>query len=310
MKFFVGVTDNRWYTHLADLLPDEAVFWQPRDKRPFKILSPYDVFLFKLHSPLDYIAGGGYFVRHSMLPVSLAWEAFQEKTGAGDFQGFLQSILKYRGTDRTVEPDPLIGCIILASPFFFPRADWIPAPEDWNRNIVQGKSYDTSESVGRRLFAQVQERLDNLNYASHEALAVSEDETRYGSGHLIRPRLGQGAFRVIVTDAYHRRCAISGERTLPVLEAVHIRPYAQEGPHHTSNGLLLRKDLHALFDRGYIAVSEDLRIEISSRIKRDFGNGRDYYAYQGRRLVEIPDAPQDRPAKEFLNWHRRNVYLA
>ena len=57
------------------------------------------------------------------------------------------------------------------------------------------------------------------------------------TGSIYSSRLGQGAFRVVVTEAYHRRCAISGEKTLPVLEAAHIKPYTQEGPHEISNGL-------------------------------------------------------------------------
>ena len=51
-----------------------------------------------------------------------------------------------------------------------------------------------------------------------------------------------------MTDAYERRCAVTGEKTLPVLEAAHIRPYALLGPHRVNNGLLLRSDLHKLFD--------------------------------------------------------------
>jgi putative restriction endonuclease len=139
---------------------------------------------------------------------------------------------------------------------------------------------------------------------------IAEAAARYGPGQIIHPRLGQGAFRVVVTEAYHRRCAISGERTLPVLEAIHIRPFSREGPHHTSNGLLLRKDLHALFDRGYLTVSDNLAIEVSPRIKKDFGNGRDYYAYHGKRLIEIPDDLQDRPCPSFLRWHREHVFMA
>lgn len=56
--------------------------------------------------------------------------------------------------------------------------------------------------------------------------------------------LGQGGFQILVTDAYTRRCTITGERTLPALEAHHIRPFSEEGPHRTDNGLLLRSDWH------------------------------------------------------------------
>jgi len=61
-----------------------------------------------------------------------------------------------------------------------------------------------------------------------------------------------GAFEILITDAYQRRCAITGEKTLPVLEAVHIKPFILNGTHEIGNGLLIRRDFHTLFDRGYI----------------------------------------------------------
>ncbi|SFG55192.1 HNH endonuclease [Desulfotomaculum arcticum] len=133
---------------------------------------------------------------------------------------------------------------------------------------------------------------------------------RYGAGQIVLPRIGQGTFKVLVTEAYHRRCAISGEKTLPVLEAAHIKPYSQEGPHSTSNGLLLRKYLHTLFDRGYLTIDESLHIEVSKRIKEGYGNGREYYAFHGKKLVEVPNSIQEKPSKQFLRWHNENVYLA
>ncbi len=108
---------------------------------------------------------------------------------------------------------------------------------------------------------------------------------------------------MLVTDAYNRRCAMTGEKTLPVLEAAHIRQYSDGGPHRTSNGLLLRSDLHTLFDKGYMTVTPDYRIEVSPRIREEFDNGRDYYALHGRPLVTLPDNPTARPSKEFLDWH-------
>jgi len=113
----------------------------------------------------------------------------------------------------------------------------------------------------------------------------------------------------MVTEAYHRRCAVTGEKTLPVLEAAHIKPFFKSGPHLTSNGLLLRRDFHTLFDRGYITINEDYRIEVSKRIKEDYGNGRDYYAFHGKKLAVLPDKDQDKPAKQFLLWHNENVYM-
>ena len=309
MKAYIGVTDLKQYNHLKELNPDEVNFWQPGGKQSFRSLYTNCMFLFKLHSPNNYIVGGGFFVKHTFLPVSLAWEAFGVKNGTPDFFSFRKSIYKYRRSDYLTEPDPVIGCIIIAMPFFFEESDWIPVPKDWKPNIVQGKSYDTDTSIGRNLIQQVEERLkmETGNDSSFEK--VSEDTKRYGASQISYPRLGQGAFRVMVTDAYHRRCAISGEKTLPVLEASHIKPFVQEGPNKTSNGLLLRRDIHTLFDRGYITVTDNYRIEVSKRIKQDYGNGRDYYAYHGEELKEIPDTIYERPSKEFLQWHNEKIYV-
>lgn len=312
MKFYVGVTDTDWYNYLANSKPDEVNFWQPGGKQVFKAIDNNDLFLFKLHSPLNYIVGGGLFVRHSFLPVSLAWEAFGDKNGTVDYYSFTNAIYKYRKSNHLSEPDPVIGCIILTSPFFFEKSEWIPIPEDWKPNIVQGKSYDTSTMVGMRLYQQVQERLNSIVATNKMSDRVCEENTnsRYGSGQIIYPRIGQGTFKVLVTEAYHRRCAILGEKTLPVLEAAHIKPYSQEGPHSTSNGLLLRKDIHTLLDRGYLTIDEDLHIEVSKRIKEDYGNGREYYAFHGQKLADIPDNIQERPLPQFLRWHNENVFLA
>jgi putative restriction endonuclease len=114
----------------------------------------------------------------------------------------------------------------------------------------------------------------------------------------------------VLTDAYSRRCAVTGERTLPVLQASHIRPYAEDGPHRVDNGLLLRADLHILFDRGYLTVTNDYRIEVSPSIREEFENGRDYYAMHGAALKVLPARLQDRPAREFIDWHNTKVFRA
>ena len=310
MKLFVGVTDNDWYNYLAQQEPDEVNFWQPGGRQTFRALEPYGIFLFKLHAPYNFISGGGLFVRYTRLPVSLAWEAFGTKNGRSNYPDFRQAIYRYRGTNTHAEPDPLIGCIILTQPFFWPQSDWIPASDYWKRGIQQGKTYDIGEVIGRRLWNYVQERLHKYSYETSEPAVISEDEgVRYGAEQIVKPRLGQGAFRVLVTEAYQRRCAITGERTLPVLHAAHIKPYSLDGPHAVSNGILLRQDLHTLFDRGYLTVTEDYHVEVSRRIKEDYGNGRDYYALRGKQILEIPQSVQDRPAREYLRWHNEEVYL-
>lgn len=299
MKLFVGVTNNEWFRFLAQRMPDEVNFWRPRSQTDFKAITQGDVFLFKLHSPLDFIAGGGIFVSHRFLPLPLAWQAFGENNGVPDYETFERRILEHRSPG---ELSRQIGCTVLAEPFFWPRDAWIPVPSDWSKNIVTGKGYDVGAGIGAALWADVQARLTEGG-AGRLAGSVAEAAARYGSPVTIRPRLGQGAFRVEVTDAYFRRCAITGEKTLPALEAGHIRPYAKSGPHEIRNGLLLRSDLHNLFDLGYLTVTLDYKVKVSRRIREEFENGRHYYELDDQPLVVLPTEEIARPAPEFLKWH-------
>jgi putative restriction endonuclease len=313
MNFYLAVTDNDWFKFLSNLRPDEINFWQPGGNTTFKAIDPGAPFLFKLHHPYNYIAGGGFFVRHSFLPLTLAWDAFGEKNGTPDYQTLRTKILKYRAQKGVPELDPKIGCIILANPFFFPESDWIDVSPFWSKNLTQGKTYHTEAELGARIWDQVSDRIQRQTALQNEPERqpnLAPVRERYGDPYLTRPRLGQGAFRVLVTEAYERRCAITGEKTLPVLNASHIKPYSQNGPHEVRNGLLLREDLHTLFDRGYLTITEDLHVEVSRRIKEDFGNGRDYYAMHGRQLLILPGNEADHPAQEYLRWHNEHVYAS
>jgi putative restriction endonuclease len=241
--------------------------------------------------------------------VSLAWEVFAERNGARSLAEMRSRIEKYRKAPSRPQDDYTIGCILLEQPFFLPEDRWIPAPPEWHPNIVQGKSYDLASEAGRLLWRQVEDAIRMLPAASEWPAELRDrDPERYGEPVLIRPRLGQGSFRVLVTDAYQRRCAVTGERVLPVLQAAHIRPYAQGGEHRVDNGLLLRSDVHTLFDRGYLTVTPDLRLEVSGRIREDFENGRDYYALHGGRVRE-PENREERPESDFLRWHNETTYL-
>lgn len=307
MKFWIGVTDNKWFEFLSARSPDEVNFWGPSGFGSFQAVQPGSLFLFKLHSPDNFIAGGGIFIKHSTLPLSLAWDAFGEKNGANSQEALRLLIEKFR-PKKPADHDPIIGCTILSNPFFFRKEEWIPAPADWARNIVKGKTYETDQEIGRDIWLKVQEKL-KTQYQQQQIPLIAEREERYGSTFLTRARLGQGAFRVLVTDAYTRRCAITGERTLPALEAAHIQPFAKSGPNITANGLLLRSDLHKLFDSGYLSVTPDFSVEVSKKIKEEFENGRDYYALHGRKLIVMPTTERDRPSSEFLEWHNSNIYL-
>ena len=298
VKFYAGITDPDWFDFLAALRPDEVNFWRPRNQNEFRAIEPGSIFLFKRRGE-PFFVGGGVLAHHSFFPLHAAWQFFGPKNGAPDFKSFERLILPHRPTEMQNRP---LACTIIVQPFFWPRDLWIRAGEEWSQGLQVGKVYDTAKSDGETLWREVQTRLQG-SFIPAGALVGDSPQARYGEPRLVKPRLGQGAFRVEVTGAYTRRCAITGERTLPALEAGHIRPYAENGPHEINNGLLLRSDLHNLFDLGYLTVTLDYKVEVSRRIREEFDNGRHYYELHGKPLEVLPKLESARPSREFLEWH-------
>src|SRR5450432_3929127 len=96
VRLVVAVTDGDWFDHLrvkSELA--EVNFWSPSATN-FRALQPGELFLFKLHSPRNFIVGGGIFAYANALPCSLAWEAFREANGARSAQEMRARIGRYR----------------------------------------------------------------------------------------------------------------------------------------------------------------------------------------------------------------------
>ncbi len=303
MRLRIGVTDNDWFRYLRSLPAVEEInFWQPGGKGNFKALQPGELFLFKLHYPENFIVGGGFFVHFTRLPYTLAWETFGQMNGTQTLEEMKRRIEKYRR--EPVDLNSQIGCILLREPFFFDESQWIPAPPEFRPNIVQGKTFEANSETARLLWAQVSQRLQ----ASRVWDEVAEPQVMYGDPVLVRPRLGQGTFKVLVTDNYNRRCAVTGEKALPVLDAAHILPVGQGGQHRIDNGLLLRTDVHRLFDKGYVTVTPDGRFLVSRRLKDDFDNGEPYMPFHDKRIW-MPGDPDRQPSREALEWHADTCFL-
>jgi len=304
VNLWVGITDYDWFSiHASKESVEEVNFWRPSARQGFRALQPGGMFLFKLRSR-KFIGGGGFFAKYLPLPLSLAWDSFGEGNGAKSLAELRTLIARNRHEPIGPNENPIIGCVLLEEPFFFAKNDWIPLPDDFKPGIQQGKIYEMNTGTGLHLWNQVAERLPRTRMKiMGPATESTQERARFGTPILIAPRLGQGSFRALVTDAYSYRCAISGERTLPVLQAAHIRPYAEEGPNEVSNGLLLRSDLHTLFDRYYMTVEPNERtIVVSRRIREEFENGRDYYALNDRQLTQ-PVMASAMPSVEYLTHH-------
>ena len=108
-------------------------------------------------------------------------------------------------------------------------------------------------------------------------------------------RQGQAQFRNALIKAYEGRCAVTGCDSPFALEAAHIRPYRGEHTNDVTNGLLLRADIHALFDLGLLAVNPATRAVVIS----DQLSGDHYKSLDGRSL-HLPVNPDLRPNPALL----------
>jgi hypothetical protein len=108
-------------------------------------------------------------------------------------------------------------------------------------------------------------------------------------------RQGQGAFREKLLAAYQRSCAVTGCDVVQVLEAAHIIPYLGPETNCVSNGLLLRGDIHTLFDLSLLALNpSDYRVLVSNNLR-----GRSYESLAGQ-VIRLPADHSDHPSRQAL----------
>jgi len=192
---------------------------------------------------------------------------------------------------------------MVAEPVFFEPAHWIAQPRDWPPHTVQGKRHDLARGEGARIW---DERLGRA--AARRPEFVSEGGApRFGEGRLVRPRLGEGTFRLSVAQACHHACAVTTGHSLPVLEAARIRRYADGGAHEVRSGILLRSDVHRLFDAGPVTVTSNYNFEVSRELREERNNGRTYYRLHGRR-IDLPESAGEYPGPALLAWHSEHEF--
>lgn len=281
-------TDPDWYRFLSNHTElDEINFWRPGVKSMNMTKGTPWLFLIR---GTNEIWGCAYFSTFDYRPIGLAWDTFGLANGFDDFTTFLRKIAKLSGLAENAVGD--IGCAVLSNPEYF------DTPIDYGQfGRVYGPitSFDARSPEGGRLRAEL---VQSQRRGGVSPLIPSG----LGKAVLVVPRLGQATFRIELEKQYQMRCAITGERTRPVLDAAHIKPYSIVKEHSLSNGLLLRKDIHKLFDDGYVTVTPDRRFRVSKAIREEFENGRDYYALNGTQVRETISVDA-RPAEEYLEWH-------
>ena len=309
MRFYVYPTDLDWFDFLAGQSSiDEVNFWQPGGKSVFSQLKPGELFLFRLKAPINKIGGGGFFVHASVYPLNAAWDAFGIKNGTSDFPRFFRMIADYKKiAPERMPPDTPIGCIALSAPFFFRPNQWLDLPPDYSPYLVRGKSYDANVGYGKEVYERALAAIPKPPREFFERPSDIDDSEMFGLPTLIKQRIGQGGFRILVTDLYDRRCSVTGERTLPVLEAAHILPVSRGGIHSPDNGLLLRSDIHTLFDLGYVTIDQRNRFQVSPKLRKEWSNGKIYYDLHGE-SISLPKQAEMWPSREFLRRHNDEVF--
>jgi len=170
-----------------------------------------------------------------------------------EFRGPFEVIVEYEG--RRYPSRPIIGV-----------AYQIASGEPLDRD-----NYDGAKKAALKYLVPIGFRLikNEISTASFEANSVpseldstdfdpqyDEDERRRINREIVQ-RPGQRKFKVGLLAAYNAKCAISGYDCVYSLEAAHILPYRNDEMNHITNGILLRRDIHALFDLSKIAIHED-----------------------------------------------------
>jgi putative restriction endonuclease len=307
VKVYVAVTDFDWYGYLSSRpLIREGNFWRPFGSRAFKVLEPGEPFLFKTKAPLNTIVGGAIYEGFVSLNISRAWEFFGEGNGVSSAEALIQRISKITGETPDEIGDREIGCVLLRDLLFFPESEQWPRPSTFSANIVQGKSF-VSPGEDPIVDAIAQNILNRDDWRTGASENTENQGSMYGTPRMVAPRLGQGGFKAFVEEAYARQCAITHHQILPTLQAAHILPVSEGGQHRVDNGLLLRSDVHTMFDRGYLGVDEEYRLRVSPRLRTEFGNGEEFYSKEGQNIA-LPLVTRNRPSAEFLAWHLQKVF--
>jgi putative restriction endonuclease len=297
LRGYVAVTDPIWLRRLLSIDAHEANFWQPR---PAPLRQDFGTpWIFKVRGS-DRVAGYGLYSYYTVMPVGIAWETFGAANGVASYAEMLNRIVSLR---RGPTASDSVGCAVLSNLVVLAEDGYIRGPSDWMRNTVRGQYYDLAQGEGARIWAHLMAATP-IQPAASPLLDVPGG---VGAPALYQPRRGQGAFRLMVMDAYERRCAITGEKTLPALDAAHIRPFRDVESHEVENGILLRSDVHRLFDQGYVTVTPDYRFRVSSRIRDEFHNGLIYYDLH-ERPIRLPTAVAQQPDTSALEWHSSQIY--
>ena len=315
---YIALTDKNWFDYLkgradASQVVDEANFWFPNAQSPPAKMTPGQPVFLRLKAPYRALAGVGFFSAFHLLSMDEAWQLFQWRNGDDTRAAFYTRIRDYRSSNPAMEvmSKPL-GCMVLRAVQFWDQSRWMPwgTAENFSSSTQRGMGVRDADQVARLMALIGTHQESRAGEFADRFQLINADNRLWREQSAQAVREGQGGFRLRLLDAYGNQCAITGEHTVPVLDAAHIQPYLGPASNHVQNGMLLTKEFHALFDLGYVTITPERTVKVSSHLKKDFANGRRYYPYDGQSLAKLPQDAHLQPSEDALEWHMRKVFRA
>lgn len=291
-------TDTNWFNFLRRNGALTTVnFWTPTDWN-VRSLSEGDCWYFVLKGKEPRkLGGGGRFSHYEILKVSQAWERYGIGNGVESKEILTEKLNNYKkrnSKNYVYQTDPNVGCIILTDCIFL---------EDDNQKYVSEYALEFAPSIVKYKTFQ----LDPLqlygissNPGENSDELISDEDARRRVVSSIVNRQGQGAFRQSLITAYNSKCSITGCDAIDALEAAHIMPYRGLHSNTIRNGLLLRSDIHTLFDLGKITISQEYTVILHPDLINT-----SYSELNGKRIA-LPANRTDWPSLQALREHSQN----
>lgn len=321
LSSYIINTDPHWFSFVFSRGLKNPVFWRKRPSSPNRaaVVPGNPIFFRVTHSNPPVISAHGVLAGVHVSTLTEAFRLYDHRLGYPTMEEMINSSATWTSGVR-LQPGTRIYCMEISN---FQVVKDIRTDTELeglgidfdHRHVVTGKELDAVQTTALLNYAQLMEERpvgSLVSFIDHNITSDAVDEfnpqntqdAREKIARLVAKRRGQPEFRKKLLAAYSSRCAITGCDAVAALEAAHIVPY--RGPHtnHVTNGLLLRADLHTLFDLGLIAIDSDTMTVI---VHPDLA-ATEYKSIAGKPIA-LPKNRQQRPNKEALDMHRREAGL-
>ena len=291
--FAISPTDIEWFKFLRrEGLNSEINFWTPT---PWNVsqLSSGDKLYFMLKSPIRKIGGYGQFVEYQNMGLNDAWNKFGLKNGCVSKIELINRLDNYKAansSDGRSVTESEIGCIILTNSVFYDDDKFLDLDNydiSFSKYIVKMKYFSEKDPL------ELDSELTSNDFELRPITIEKLKRSRF-----VTYRKGQSRFQSIITAAYSNKFCITDETTPELLEAAHIQPYIDLESHHVKNGLLLRIDLHKLYDSGLMYIDEYFKVHISPEVKSK------YYQSLNGVTIKLPENKNDYPSIAALQFRK------